>query len=170
MNATDTTADRKAVKAARKAERKAAKALKLPFMQFGKMETGAVNTGFRGRTLNYNVKDHHHGLVQVELDPMTVQARIETAEEATKHMKAGRVGGGLIVGGVLLGPLGAALGGGIGAAARKSYADKFLVLEGPGGKTYSVLLKGRLEMINAEALIESVRKVQRNAAQQETAE
>src|SRR5699024_12254387 len=96
MNATDTTADRKAVKAARKAERKAAKALKLPFMQFGKMETGAVNTGFRGRTLNYNVKDHHHGLVQVELDPMTVQARIETAEEATKHMKAGRVGGGLI--------------------------------------------------------------------------
>src|SRR5699024_12479267 len=67
-------------------------------------------------------------------------------------------------------PLGAALGGGIGAAARKSYADKFLVLEGPGGKTNSVLLKGRLEMINAEALIESVRKVQRNAAQQETAE
>lgn len=142
---------------------KAVKTPKLPAAGFGDMKRGIVTYGFKRNSIRYSVKDHYSGMNAVHLDPAKITVRIETAEEATKHMKGGRVGGGLIAGGILLGPLGAAIGGGLGAAARKSYNDKYAIIEDDKGETYSILLKGSLDLAGAQNLRKAVNEIKRHA-------
>ena len=132
---------------------------KLPMIQFGAFKTGRINTGFKRTSIIYDAHDHHAGFSKAKIDPATATLRIETAEEASKHLSGGRVGGGLIAGAILLGPLGAALGAGVGAAARKSYTDKYLIIEDENGAAYSVLLRNAADYHMAEKLSRRVDEI-----------
>lgn len=140
------------------------KPAKLSYAQLGTVKTGAINTGWTGTKIAYTINDHHSGITHVKVDPATAKVRLETAEEASKHLSGGRVGGGLVAGAVLLGPLGAVIGGGLGAAARKSYSDKYIIVEDGDGNAYTARLRNRRDFVNAEKLVEGVARVQADAA------
>lgn len=140
--------------------RKKDKPPKLRPVSIGRQKTGLVGTSWSRRAIEYYALDHYAGSIKATLDPVKLTATIETAEEASKQVQGGRVGGGLVAGGLLFGPLGAAVGAGIGAAARKQYAQKYLVLTDEDGRSYSAILKGQQDLRSAESLIEGIGKIQ----------
>lgn len=94
---------------------------------FGTMKTGYVELKRDGR-MSYRDTEHFKPTEFHVGDIASIE--IEDASELDRRMSVARTGGGALVGGVLLGPVGLLAGLGLGALAKKQHGgEKFLVIE-----------------------------------------
>ncbi|MGP5079753.1 hypothetical protein [Brachybacterium alimentarium] len=102
-------------------------------MVFGTMKTGFIDLKRDGRMAYHDADSTKPTRFQAD---DVERMEIEDANELDKRVSVARAGGGALVGGVLLGPIGLLAGLGLGAMAKKERGgEKFLVMELHDGRT-----------------------------------
>lgn len=99
---------------------------------------GASKGGLLQLTIDGYVK-YQHGREKTVIDVADITSiEVEDGADLVRRSTVARTGGGAVVGGLLLGPVGLLAGLGVGAVAKKqSGGEKFIVIEAPGQTVFA---------------------------------